>query len=447
MSATNSNTPAIKLLLLLPDAGIHKLKIAALNISFREAPLTLTTLAALIPKTIKTDICLIDESVDTIPYDCQFDLVAISCITGTCLRAYKIARHFKKQGATIVLGGVHVTLLPEEAKQHADAIVTGFAEETWPQLLHDFAAGRLQPVYTGSRVNIKGMPEPRRDLQRKMGYMMPNTVFATRGCKGKCDFCSVPAAHFGWHTRPVGEVIDEISRIRAKRFIFNDVSLIEDREFARELFTALIPLKKNWGGLATTRIVEDPELLELMRLSGCIFLLLGFESIISDSLASMGKRFNSVASYKNVTETLHRHGIVVQGCFLFGLDSDHRSVFADTVAMVNELKIDIPRYSVYTPYPGTPLFRRLEAEGRILHKNWQFYDTQHVVFQPANMSPQELNDGFIRAYEQTFTLGSIVKRTAGTSKFPITALGNLAYWIYISRLRNEEKRFPDGCDR
>lgn len=433
----------LKLLLVLPDGRIHKLKFDPLNVSFREAPLTATMLAALIPPEIPAKIEIVDESVDTVPFHKPYDLVGVSCLTGTSTRAYELADRFRIQGATVVLGGVHVTLMPDEAKQHADAIVIGFAEQTWGQLLRDFVSNRLQPVYTSNITNLEHLPRPRRTLQRRFGYMIPNTVMVTRGCRGCCDFCTVPAAKFGWHTRPIPEVIDEIRNITARRIAISDVHLTEDPEYAKEFFKALIPLKKAWGGLASTRIGKDDELLDLMHKSGCKFLLIGFESINSGSLSTIHKGFNKVEQYQEFVKKLHDRNIIIQGCFIFGLDEDDKLVFANTVDMINQLKIDIPRYAIYTPYPGTNAFKRLEAEHRLLHYRWEYYDTQHVVFIPNNMSAQELDEGFKWAYKETYKLLPTLKRTWGSgTNFPITFVGNLAYKLYIKRLCAEKQRFP-----
>ena len=430
----------MKVLLLMPGGQPHRLRVGPWARSFREAPLTLTTLAALVPTELKALLRLVDASVEPVPLKERFDLVAISCMTGTSARAYALADHFRARGATVVLGGVHVTLRPEEARQHADAIVRGFAEQTWPQLLRDFAAGQLRPEYFGQSTDLAGLPDPRRDLQHAWAYMVPNTVFATRGCRSACDFCSVPAAGFGWHTRPVPDVIDEIRRLPGRRFAFNDVSLNEDPDYSRELFTALTPLKKSWGGLATTRIADDEELLDLMAASGCQFLLLGFESVGQGNLDGMGKRFNQAGSYSRVADALHRRGIIIQGCFIFGLDEDTPDVFAETVAAVNDLRIDIPRYALYTPYPGTRAFERLKKEGRLLHEHWEHYDTQHVVIRPTQMTPEELDAGFIRAYRDTFSLASIWRRTSGARHAAIAFVGNLAYRRYVHRLERDRER-------
>lgn len=431
----------MRILLLLPDGRIHKVRLGSLARSLREAPLTLTLLAALVPEDLPADLVLADESIQAVPGNEPFDLVAISVLTGTASRAYHWADHFRARGIPVVLGGIHVTLRPEEAAAHADAIVTGFAERTWPCLLRDFAGGRMQPRYDDPEPPLAGLPMPRRDLQAPFGYMMPNTVFATRGCKGACDFCTVPAAGFGFHTRPVGEVIEELRRIPARRIAFNDVSITEDREYAKELFTAMIPLRKKWGGLCTTRIAEDDELLDLMARSGCRYMLIGFESLNAPALQGIQKGFNRPGAYAEVMAKLHARGILVQGCFIFGFDHDAPTIFEETVALVDDLRIDIPRYAIYTPYPGTGAYQRLKAEGRLLHEDWRHYDTQHVVFRPAQMSPEALDAGFRWAHTRTFTLRSMLHRTLAAGLwFPVAFVGNLAYRRYMRRLQQDTDR-------
>lgn len=438
----NTNSKQLRILIALPEGHIHKLNIFGLHsISFREAPLTLPVLASLVPKELNIQVTTVDESVQSIPFEKNFDLVAISCLTGTSKRAYEIAGYFKRKGATIVLGGIHVTLMTREALLHADAVVSGYGEDAWPQLLYDYVNGCLKKHYNGGEVSLRNYPIPNSKWLNRFSYMNPNVVFATRGCKSSCDFCSVPAAGLGWNTRPVDEVIDHIRTFKGNRFVFNDVSLLEDREYAKELFTALIPLKKKWGGLCTSLVANDDEMLDLMAKSGCIFLLIGLESVNKNSLKSMHKGFNNPKNYKHLANKLHERGIILMGCFIFGTDDDDLSVFERTVDLVNEAKIDIPRYAIYTPYPGTEAYKRLLKQGRLLHKNWEHYDTQHVVFQPKNMTPKQLDDGFMWAYQKTFTISSIYKRTVALrNRFPFTFMGNLAYRIYLKRLKNESTR-------
>lgn len=434
MEREKDNQTRLRILLVMPDANIHRLAIGGLRISFREAPLTLTTLAALVPQELDAEITLVDESVDDFPWDKAFDLVGISCLTGTAPRAYEIAERCRARGSTVILGGIHVALCPEEAARHADSIAVGFAEQTWPQLLRDYAAGGLQQEYRQQGTDLTGMPEPRRDLQKKLGYSMPQTVFATRGCHQSCAFCTVPAVPFGWHIRPVGDVVSEIAKLPGKRFAFNDVNLVSDREYALELFNALIPLKKKWGGLGPVSLGSDTELLDLVAKSGCQYLLVGFESIRQSALGEIRKNRNLVADYRQVAETFHRYGIVVQGCFIFGMDDDTPEVFTETVETIKELGIDIPRFAVYTPYPGTSAFRRMKKAKRILHQEWQYYDTQHVVFQPAQMTPEELYAGFQWAYRQTFKQDALLQRTLASPHPLITLAGNIAYRRYACRI-------------
>ena len=434
----------MRILMIMPDAHMHKLRIGPYVRSMREAPLSLTTLAALTPGD-DVQLTLVDESVDAVPLHAEVELVAISVITGCAPRAFALADYFRARGIPVVLGGVHVTILPGEAIEHADAIVIGMAEKSWPRLIDDFRRHRLQKVYHDPFPDAElypGVPPPRRDLQRHSGYMMPNTVHATRGCRRVCDFCAVPVVWPHYLRRPVDDVIHDIRQISGRVVAFNDVSLVDDVEYAKELFTAMIPLKKIWGGLATTEVIKDAELLEIMRLSGCRYLLLGFESVNQSTLLQIRKGFNKSDNYAQVMETLHACGISVQGCFVFGFDHDDPSVFAATVEQVNALRIDIPRYSLYTPYPGTALFHRLRAEERILSYNWNDYDTMHVVIQPAQMSPPTLYNGFKWAYKETFRVGSAVQRVLGLGLRANTAInfmGNLCYRLFVKRLYHEQR--------
>lgn len=440
----------MKVLLIMADAQMHKFHLGTHVRSAREAPLSLTTLAALTPDRPDIEYTLVDESVDKVPLDLQADLVGISILTGTARRGYALADHFRSRGIPVVLGGAHATLLPEEARQYADSVVVGMAERIWPRLIEDFEAGRLQPEYREPEPDgdyAAGIPTPRWDLQRKSGYMMPYTVHATRGCVHNCDFCSVRGIWKKFQRRPVADVVRDIAAVPARRFVLNDVSPFDDLDYAKELLSAMIPLGKKWGGLATTRITDDPELFDLLQQSGCSYLLIGFESVNQRALKQIAKGFNKSTDYKTLMQRLHDAHIVVQGCFVFGFDHDTPDVFAATVAEVQDLKIDIPRYSMYTPYPATPLFQRLETEGRILSYDWADYDTMHVVIRPKQMSPAQLYEGFRWAYKETFKLRNILERTLATGRnFPITFMGNLTYRLFVKRLeraRGFEMPLPD----
>jgi radical SAM superfamily enzyme YgiQ (UPF0313 family) len=433
----------MRILLIMPDAHMHKLRLGPFVRSMREAPLTLTTLAALAPEAPDLDLKLVDGSVDPVPLDFPADLVGISVITGCAPSAYAMARHFRQRGIKVVLGGVHVSVLPGEAMEHADSIVVGRGETAWPRLLADFRRGCLKRVYREEPLTgdvLADVPAPRRNLQRASGYMMPNTVQATRGCRRTCDFCTVPAVWPRFLKRPVADVIRDIRRIPGRIVAFNDVSLVDDAEYAKELFTTMLPLRKKWGGLVTADSLQNTALLDLMVASGCVYLLIGFESGDQTTLRGIRKNFNQALRYKDFVAMLQRRGITIQGCFVFGFDHDDSSVFASTVDLVENLGVDIPRYSLYTPYPGTALFRRMMDQRRILSFNWNDYDTMHVVIQPAQMTPEELYRGFKWAYRETFRLPRIVKRVGRPDiRCAINFVGNLCYRNFVRRLYREPR--------
>jgi radical SAM superfamily enzyme YgiQ (UPF0313 family) len=336
-----------------------------------------------------------------------------------------------------VLGGPHVTLIPDDAQGHADAIVTGYAEESWPQLLRDFVAGRMKPRYTQAPdLKLEGLPAPRRELLKPGAYVTTHTFEATRGCIHTCDFCVVPTA---WGTRPylkpVDEVIAEIRGHYSKRILFLDLNLIADRDYAARLFEALIPLRVHWFGLTTTLLVNDRRLMDLVARSGCGGLLMGFETMVPANLRQSRKSFNSPEEYRELVATLHKHGITLMACFTFGLDHDTPDVFMNTAQFALDACIDLPRYAIVTPFPGTTFYRRLESEGRILTKNWELYDAQHVVFQPALMSVKELYEGHERAWKHTYSVRSMAKRLLGSrAQLPVSIVANLGYRFYAYHL-------------
>ena len=426
----------------MANGNIHALRIGSFTKSFREAPLTMTTLAGLVPAELNAHIHIHDENVEKLdpPKYLNYDLIAISAMTGTAVRAYEIADYYRRHGKTVVLGGIHVSIYPEEAKEHADCIVVGYAEKIWPMLLRDFVQKKMKARYDcPDESELENLPHARRDLQNSLRYVMPNTIMATRGCPHVCDFCTIPVVSKKYSKRPVNEIAAEVATLKGKRFAINDVSLIEDREWSIALFKQLAPLKKVWGGLCVFKIYKDKELMHWLKKSGCKYMLVGFESLSQHALKTIYKGFNQVEDYQEGMKVFHDHGIAIQGCFVFGFDHDTQNVFAETVEQVNKLKIDIPRYSIYTPYPETALFKRLVNENRVLTKDWSLYDTQHVVIRPANMTPEKLHEGFRWAYQETFKFLSISKRTIQANlDWPITFVGNLAYNIYVKRLYSTE---------
>jgi radical SAM superfamily enzyme YgiQ (UPF0313 family) len=285
-------------------------------------------------------------------------------------------------------------------------------------------------------LSLAGRPFPRRDLLPSRRFMTNNVFEATRGCVHPCEFCVVPTA---WgrkpFQKPVRDVVADIRTHGARRLIFIDLNLIADREHAKALFTALIPLGLQWYGLSTVLLADDPELLALCASSGCRGLLMGLESLSAESLKGSRKGFNTPDHYGRVVERLHAHGIALQGCFVFGLDEDQPDVFLKTAEFAVEAKIDLPRFAVVTPFPNTPLFKRLDAEGRILTRDWELYDAQHVVFEPKHMSVAELQFGVEAAWKHAYSLRNIWRRIRESpAPWPVRIGTNLGYRFYAHHL-------------
>jgi radical SAM superfamily enzyme YgiQ (UPF0313 family) len=423
--------------LISPKGPLYRHRGGIFGRSLRYMPLTLPTLAALVPDDLGADVRCFDEGIEDIDPALEADLVGLTVITGTARRAYELAAGFRRRGVTVVLGGPHVTLLPDEAQQHADSIVVGYADEEWPRLLHDFAAGRLKPRYTQSPgLRLTGRPFADRSVLPERRYLTADVFEATRGCVHNCSFCVVPAA---WGRRPlqkpVDAVVEELQRRNARRAIFIDLNLIADRPYAASLFEALIPLRIQWFGLATTLLCDDIPLLDLAAASGCRGLLMGLESLSPQALRSTCKGFNDPADYPRVVHELHRRKIALQGCFVFGLDHDTPDVFLKTAQFAVDAGIDLPRFAVVTPFPGTQLFADLDAQGRILTRNWEMYDAQHVVFQPAHMSVDELQRGTERAWKHAYSWSNMARRLRQSpSPLPLAFATNLGYRHYAYRL-------------
>lgn len=425
----------IKLALLAPAGAMHRYS-GSFGRSLHYAPLTLTTLAALVPEDVDVEVKIYDETAEKIPLEIDAELIGITCITGTAPRCYAYADYFRKKGKTVFMGGVHPSMLPEEAAQHADVVFTGFSEQTFPQFIHDYANGNYQKIYRQNEdFTIVGRPTPRRELLNSKRYITTKTVEAIRGCCHTCTFCAYPAA-FGRtvYKRPVNEVVAEIEALHTKHVTFPDVNLITDREYAIELFNALIPLKIIWLGLVTSSVGIDDELMSVFRKSGCKGLLIGFESITQASQQYIHKGVNKPDSYVELMKKLHDSGILVQGCFAFGGDEEDESVFDRTVELIIKAKIDLPRFSILTPFPKTGYYEQLEREGRIIERNWAMYDVQHCVFQPKQMTKEQLEQGTDRAWRATYSTGNIMKRLAPFSHSPWLSLPlNMGYKGYADK--------------
>ncbi|MEW5804816.1 MAG: radical SAM protein [bacterium] len=376
---------------------------------FKPAQLTMPYLAALTPADIEVSIS--DEMVEPIDFQKDTDLVGITFVTPFAYKAYEIASRYRKNGRTVVMGGPHASLLPEEAKEHADAVVVGEAEDTWPLLIEDLKKNRLKPFYRSNAPDLRALPFARRDLLKRERYIVPDIIQASRGCPFSCDFCSLASIYGqGQRHRPVDEVIREIETFEGDTFIFWDDNIVGTPSYAKELFRKLIPYKKKWLGQGTITIARDRELLELASRSGCIGLFVGVESVSQESLKTVNKGFNKVDSLKCDIQKLHDAGIFFWAGMIFGFDTDDKSVFERTLEVAVKAAIDGISFSILTPYPGTRFYKKLEAERRIAHYDWSKYNSDHVVFIPKRMSPEELQEGHDWANKAFYSVPSIVKR-------------------------------------
>lgn len=376
-------------------------------------PLSMALLASLMPPDVECR--FYDDRVEEIPFDEPADLVAMSVETFTALRAYKIARQFRARGVPVVMGGYHVTLLPEEASQEADAIVVGDAEPVWQQLLDDARHRRLRPIYDGRGRRTLTDVRPRREVFDGKPYQNITLVEFARGCNFKCDFCSITAFHdAGQNHRPARDVVEEMERTGSRRFFIVDDNVVSQPAKVRELCRELIPLNVSWVGQASIHIAEDRELLDLMVKSGCRGVLIGMESIDPKNLRDMGKGWNLAGgSYADRLRRFRERGLAVYGTFVFGYDNDDRRLIQRSVEFAREQKLFLAAFNHLIPFPGTPLYRRLEREGRLLKPRW-WLDPQsrvgEVNFRPAKMAPAELESFCLAARRQFYSWGSMWQR-------------------------------------
>ncbi len=328
-------------------------------------------------------------------------------------RAFELARWFRERGAKVVLGGLHVLSCPEECAPHADALALGEGVQLWPVILSDAAADRLASRYEGSyRRPYRDDPPPRRSLLPRSSFLTTSSLIATRGCHNRCGFCylSTEGLHMPYLTRDVEQIAAEFRADRQPYGVFIDNNLGSRPEYLRALCRALRPLEKIWSAAVTLDVTDDPDLVREMALAGCTGVFVGFESLTGENLDDARKKTPRPEDYARRVELLHRHGIQVNGSFILGFDHDRPDVFRRLVDWVESVRMECATFHIMTPYPGTPLFRQLEGEGRILHRNWELYDTAHAVFRPRHMSPEELEDGYAWCYRRLFTMASIWRR-------------------------------------
>lgn len=430
----------MNILLIAPSSGYWKglgRKKLFNGKTFRFSMLSLLTVAALTPK--KHQVRIIDEQIDLIPDD-DYDLVGITAMTATAPRAYALCRMFRRRGIPVVLGGFHATFNPDEAQQHADTVVAGPAGGAWPALLDDAEKGRLKSLYCGDPDSDIPGPLPKHLLNKK-GYLSVNTIYATMGCRNQCTFCSITSFYKGQRYRKdIEDVVAELKAFNERFFMFIDDNLTQDRAYALVLFKAIAPLKKKWVTQASIEIADDPEMLHWLRESGCVGVFIGLESFSESALCSQNKTIKLPQYYKQAVRNIHDHGIFVEAGLIFGFDTDGPDIFESTLKILDEIGMDAMQASILTPLPGTKLFDAMRD--RIVDYNWDHYDYKYAVFEPQNMSREDLRAGLEWINKRFYSPARIMRRLiqwigmpSGWHNFYFPLFLNVAYWGRQFRFR------------
>ena len=399
---------------------------------FKFPHLSLPTLAAYTPEGATVEI--VDEKFHPLPDGRGYDLVGITAMTPLAPKAYRMADAFRKQGVPVVMGGYHPTVLPEEALQHADSVCIGEAETIWPTMVADAMAGRLRERYQAASFPcLENLPPSRRDLLRiprskRFEHINVYFVQTTRGCPYRCSFCAVTSVLGGkLRHRPVAEIECEIEALGIRRLeqgqkrdrfhniiFFTDDNIVGHRSYAKDLLRMVATFNLKWVGQASTNVADHAEILELLRDSGCMGLAVGFETLSQKNIRDVGKGVNRTQEYLDRIRKIHSYGIGLAGNFIFGFDHDEETAFAEVVQFVDMARLEGFYYSLLTPYPGTPFYEQMVAEGRILEKDWSLYDTDHVVYRPRLMSAETLMQGYRWAWRRSLTYRSILTRLLGS---------------------------------
>src|SRR5262245_60407927 len=392
-------------------------------------PLGLATLAGYLDPDDEID--LQDEHVEVLNVDDEPDMVVIQVYITSAYRAYRLADHYRRRGAHVALGGLHVTSLPDEAAGHADTIFLGPGEDTWPKFLADFRRGCPGRVYRSEVRTLAGIPPIRRDLIKRRLYLVPNSIVVSRGCPHVCDFCYKEAFFEGgasFYTQTVDAALGEIERLPGRHLYFLDDHLFGARRFASALFDGMRGMGRLWQAAGTVNAILSPGLLEQAVEAGLRSLFVGFETLNTANLVEQRKYQNLRRDYAAAIHRLHDLGVMINGSFVFGMDGDDGTVFERTVEWAIGHGIETATFHILTPYPGTGLHRRMSAQGRIISHDWDRYDTRHAVFRPARLTPEQLEYGYRKAYRDFYRWGSIVRGALAHDR----VLSGLRHFAYAS---------------
>ncbi|MBB6624718.1 radical SAM protein [Clostridium gasigenes] len=373
-------------------------------------PLGLATLASLCSGSDEIEI--VDEHVEKINLDDEPDLVCIESYITNAHRAYEIADSYRKRGIKVAIGGIHATSMQSEAKKHADVVLLGLGEASFPKFLSDLRSGKALEVYEQGEVSLDGLPLPRRDLFKKDKYLVPNSMVFSRGCPNKCSFCYVNSFYKNgksFYAYKIDRILEEIESMPGKHLYFLDDNLFADKKLSKEIFREMRGMKKVFQGAITIDSVFDNETIELAYEAGFRSAFIGFESINEMSLVNANKRSNLGQDYSKAIKRLDQLGIMINGSFIFGLDNDTKDVFDRTTEWAINSGITTATNHILTPYPGTVIYEQMKKDNRILTDDWRLYDTRHLVFKHPNISKEEMEAGYNRAYENFYKWGNIVK--------------------------------------
>jgi len=406
--------------------------------------LNLAILAGITPRDIEVEI--VDESVEPVNFETDADLVGITAMTNMAPVAYRIADEFRRRGRKVVIGGVHVTVCPDEAQAHADSVVVGEAEPVWSDILADFRRANLKPRYQSrSLFDMKGYGVPRRDLLKSKSYLFPSTLETGRGCPFDCEFCSVSrTAGRGYRFRPIEEVLQDVDSLKNRWVFFVDDIINGHRQHALELFRALRGKGLKWAGQATVMIARDEELLEAAVEAGCRGLFIGFETFSSPHLKKLGKPDNWRERFFQACDALHKRNVVIWGGFVFGLDTDTTEALAETVRLAEQAGLEFAQFSRLTPLPGTAQWKQFQQENRITATDWSQFNFQHVVYQPKQISADQLNHSVRSAWHEFYSTRGLLARLGRQGRYPITR-GNLMIWaLNLGIMRIVSRYSKDG---